>query len=103
MPKARCDAGSCRERCCRAIGVIRGKEGELVDCTAPPADAPRLETFPAYFDTGILARQDAGYISEAQSQRLARELQALHPGSEVVPIGPRPRGWVVVQRQGKRR
>jgi len=89
-----------------AIGVwdvVSGKESELVDCTAPPVDAPRLEHLPDYFETGIAARQHAGYIGEAQSQRLARELQAQHPGSEVVPIGPRPRGWVVVQRQGKKR
>ena len=84
-----------------AVGVwdvVSGKESELVDCTAP-TNAPRVEHLPDYFDTGIQAREHPGYIGEAQSERLARDLQAKHPGSQVVQIGPRPRGWVVVQPQ----
>jgi len=58
-----------------AIGVwdvVSGKEAELVDRTAPAPGAPRLEPLPDYFETGIAAREHAGYIGEAQSQRLAR-------------------------------
>ena len=83
-----------------AVGVwdvISGKESELVDCTAPPAGTPQLEELPSHFETGIAARQHPGFVDEAPSERLAREVQARHPGTTIVPIGRRPRGWVVVQ------
>ena len=43
------------------------------------------------------------YVAPHRPHTKLAELQAKHAGSQVVKIGQRPRGWVVVQPQRKKR